>query len=176
MTSGQEGRDRSARRRSPSAAAMLAGNLVLALMWMAMTARFDLSNLILGMAFGYVVLYASQVAVGTSVYFSKSVRLARFMGFYALEVVRSNIRVAVDVITPTPLAKPGIVAIPLEARSDTEITLLTSLISMTPGSLTIDISDDRRVAYVHAMFLADPEAFRRSVKDDLERRVLELTR
>ncbi len=86
---------------------MLAGNLVLALMWMAMTARFDLSNLILGMAFGYVVLYASQVAVGTSVYFSKSVRLVRFMGFYALEVVRSNIRVAVDVDHADPAREAG---------------------------------------------------------------------
>lgn len=155
---------------------MFAGNLVLALVWMTMTARFDLLNLFLGTVVGYVVLYASQVAVGRSAYFGKPVRLARFIGFYALEVIRSNIRVAFDVVTPTSKAKPGIVAIPLDARSDIEITLLGSLISMTPGSLTIDISDDRRVVYVHSMFLADPEAFRRGVKEDLERRVLELMR
>ncbi len=67
-------------------------------------------------------------------------------------------------------------AVPLEVSSDAEIILLTSLISMTPGSLCLDVSSDRRVLYVHVMFLDDPEVFRRSVKRDLERRVLELTR
>lgn len=164
------------RRQAPSAAVMFAGNLVLAVVWMAMTARFDLSNLALGMAFGYLVLYTSQLAVGRSDYFGKPGRLVRFVGFYALEVIRSNVRVAFDVVTPSSRARPGIVAIPLEARSDTEILLLSSLISMTPGSLALDISDDRSVAYVHAMFLDDPETFRREIKADLERRVLELTR
>jgi multicomponent Na+:H+ antiporter subunit E len=176
MSRRPDGQWLSTRRRAPSAAVMFAGNLVLALVWMAMTARFDLSNLALGMAFGYLVLYASQVAVGRSAYFGRPLRLVRFVGFYALEVVRANVRVAFDVATPTSMARPGIVAIPLEARSDTEILLLSSLISMTPGSLTLDISDDRRVVYVHAMFLDDPDAFRRDIKEELERRVLELTR
>jgi multicomponent Na+:H+ antiporter subunit E len=155
---------------------MLAMNLLLALVWMTMTARFDFLNLILGLAVGYGVLVISQVAVGTSVYVSKSVRLVAFVAFYALEVVRANLRVARDVITPTSQARPGIVAVPLEVSSDAEIILLTSLISMTPGSLCLDVSSDRRVLYVHVMFLDDPEVFRRSVKRDLERRVLELTR
>jgi multicomponent Na+:H+ antiporter subunit E len=47
---------------------------------------------------------------------------------------------------------------------------------MTPGSLSIDVSDDRRVLYVHTMFVGDPEAFRRTIKHDFERRVLELLR
>jgi multicomponent Na+:H+ antiporter subunit E len=151
---------------------MLAMNLLLALVWMTMTARFDFLNLILGLAVGYGVLVISQVAVGTSVYVSKSVRLVAFVAFYALEVVRANLRV----VTPTSQARPGIVAVPLEVSSDAEIILLTSLISMTPGSLCLDVSSDRRVLYVHVMFLDDPEVFRRSVKRDLERRVLELTR
>jgi multicomponent Na+:H+ antiporter subunit E len=73
---------------------------------------------------------------------------------------------------------PGVVAIPLDARTDTEITLLANLITLTPGSVSLDLSEDRRVLYVHAMYIdgGDVEAYRRSVKEGLERRVLELLR
>lgn len=73
---------------------------------------------------------------------------------------------------------PGVVAIPLDARTDVEITLLANLITLTPGSVSLDLSEDRRVLYVHAMYIdgGDVEAYRRSIKEGLERRVLELLR
>jgi multicomponent Na+:H+ antiporter subunit E len=114
--------------------------------------------------------------VGNSAYFGKSGALLSFAAFYVLEVVRANLRVALDVATPASRANPAIVAVPLEARTDAEITLLSNLITMTPGSLSIDVSDDRSVIYVHSMFVDDPDELRRSIKDDLERRVLELLR
>jgi multicomponent Na+:H+ antiporter subunit E len=72
--------------------------------------------------------------------------------------------------------RPAIIAIPLDARTDVEITLLSNLIALTPGSLGLDVSDDRSVLYVHGMFVDDPEAFCREIKDGLERRLLELLR
>jgi multicomponent Na+:H+ antiporter subunit E len=73
---------------------------------------------------------------------------------------------------------PGVVAIPLDARTDAEITMLANLITLTPGSVSLDLSDDKRFLYVHAMYIdgGDVEAYRRSVKEGLERRVLELLR
>ena len=90
--------------------------------------------------------------------------------------MRANLRVARDVITPTSYARPGIVAVPLDARTDLEITLLSNLVTMTPGSLSIDVADDRSVMYVHSMFVDDAAELRRVIKDDFERRVLELLR
>jgi multicomponent Na+:H+ antiporter subunit E len=159
-----------------STSAMFAGNLLLALGWVAMNGKFDAVNLLVGFAFGYVVLYLLQRVIGHSRYFARTVGLVRFIGFYILEVVRANLRVAFDVVTPTSYARPGIVAVPLEARSDVEITLLSNLITMTPGSLSVDVADDRSVIYVHVMFLEDPDEVRRQIKDDLEQRVLELLR
>jgi multicomponent Na+:H+ antiporter subunit E len=72
--------------------------------------------------------------------------------------------------------RPAIIAIPLDARTDLEITLLSNLIALTPGSLGLDVSDDRSVLYVHGMFVDDPDAFCRDIKDHLERRLLELLR
>ncbi len=162
--------------RGTSAAAMFAGNLLLALFWVAMSGHFDVVNLLIGLVFGYVVLFLLQRVIGGSSYFRRTIGLVRFIGFYIVEVVRANLRVAFDVVTPTSYARPGVVAVPLEARTDAEITLLSNLITMTPGSLSIDVADDRSVIYVHAMFVEDPDELRRQIKDDLERRVLELLR
>ena len=81
-------------------------------------------------------------------------------------------------LTPMSYVCPGVVAIPLDARTDVEIALLANLITLTPGSVSLDLSEDRRVLYVHAMYIdgGDVEAYRHSIKEGLERRVLELLR
>ena len=173
MTTSRHPRPRS---RGLSAAAMFAANLTLALVWAAMSGHFDVLNLLLGFGFGFLVLFLLQRVVGGSSYFRKSAVLVRFAAFYVVEIVRANIRVAIDVATPTSHSHPAIVAVPMEARTPAEITLLSSLITMTPGSLSVDVADDRSVIYVHSMFVEDVEEFRRSIKDDLEARVLELLR
>jgi multicomponent Na+:H+ antiporter subunit E len=68
------------------------------------------------------------------------------------------------------------VAIPLEARTDFEILFLANLITLTPGTLSLDVSADRKVLYVHAMFLEDRDGFRKQMKDGMERRLLEVLR
>ncbi|MBI2997309.1 MAG: Na+/H+ antiporter subunit E, partial [Deltaproteobacteria bacterium] len=84
--------------------------------------------------------------------------------------------VAHDVLTPPFYMRPRVLALPLDALTDIEITLLANLISLTPGTLSLDVSSDQRVLYVHAMYAADAEAARREMKDGLERRMLRLLR
>jgi multicomponent Na+:H+ antiporter subunit E len=74
--------------------------------------------------------------------------------------------------------RPGVIAVPLDAKTDAEITLLANLITLTPGTLSLDLSPDRGVLYVHTMYIDqdDVERARRQIKDNLERRVLELLR
>ncbi len=151
-------------------------NLLLALTWAAMTAEFSLRNLLVGFGLGFLVLLAARRMLGDVGYFGKVRQAAGFVLFFLWELLLANFRVAYDVITPRLYMRPGVVAIPLDAKTDAEITLLANLITMTPGSLSLDVSDDRRVLYVHGMFVGDVEQFRRSIKDGLERRVLELLR
>jgi multicomponent Na+:H+ antiporter subunit E len=72
--------------------------------------------------------------------------------------------------------KPGVIAVPLDAKSDSEITLLSVLVTLTPGTLSIDVSADRRFLYVHTLFIDDLEEARRSIKTGIERRLLEVMR
>ena len=89
------------------------------------------------------------------------------------ELVVSNLRVSYDIVTPPWYMKPGVIAMPLKARGDFEIAFVANLISLTPGTLSLDVSDDRRVLYIHAMFLHDEAELRHNLAE-LERRALEL--
>lgn len=107
---------------------------------------------------------------------ARAPRLLRFAAFALREVVLANLRVARIVLTPRPRLRPGIVAVPLEPATDAQITVLANLITLTPGTLSVEVSEDRRTLFVHAIDVESPEAFRRETKQGFERAVAELWR
>jgi multicomponent Na+:H+ antiporter subunit E len=151
-------------------------NLVLALTWGAMTGSFEVDNLLVGFAIGFVVMYVAERRTGEARYVRRVVAIVKFIGFYLWELVVANLRVAYDVITPGRRSTPGILAVPLDATTDAEITLVANLLTMTPGDLSIDVSSDRSVLYIHSLYIDDPEKVRRNIKRGFERRVLEMMR
>jgi multicomponent Na+:H+ antiporter subunit E len=151
-------------------------NVFLALVWAAATGNFDPANLLLGFAIGFIVVVFAQRAVGSTNYGRKFILVFRFALFFIYELFKANVRVAYDVITPSQYMRPGVVAIPLSVKTDTEITLLANLISLTPGTLSLDVSDDKSVLYLHAMFVDDPDELRHEIKAGFERRVIEVLR
>jgi multicomponent Na+:H+ antiporter subunit E len=155
---------------------LLLANLVLGLLWMTLTADLTGGNFLLGLALGYLVLRATQGARRRPVYFRKVWETAGFLGFFLKELVVSSLRVAYDVVTPTHHMRPAIIGIPLDVKTDVEITLLSCLLTLTPGTLTLEISPDRRTLYIHAMFVRDPERTRAAIKEGFERRILRLMR
>jgi len=96
--------------------------------------------------------------------------------FFAWALIIANIRVAMDVLRPHTSIRPAVVAIPLDVTSDAEILLLSMLINITPGSVTIDLAEDRRTLYVHVMHMVSAETSRHEIKDGFERRVKRLFR
>jgi multicomponent Na+:H+ antiporter subunit E len=159
---------------------LLLWNLVLALMWAIATGQFNVANVVLGFALGYAVLWFTRRGHGlpSSRYFARVPEVLRFVAFYLWELLLANLRVAYDVATPKHHMRPGVIAIPIDAESDIEIATLANLITLTPGTLSLDLSPDRRVLYIHAMYIdgGQVDAFRRRIKQSLERRVLELLR
>jgi len=152
-------------------------NIGLATAWAALMGAFDATTLAAGYAVGYLVLWATQPTLGPSAYVMGVGRAVAFVVFYLVELVWSSIQVAIDVCRPRLRMCPGVVGLPLRARTDAEITVLANLISLTPGTLSLDVSPDRRVLYVHAMDLAEgPDALRAEIRDTLENRVLTLLR
>lgn len=151
-------------------------NIILAMLWAASQGSTAVAHLFVGFVIGYVALYLTRPLLGPTKYFSKFWALLSFMAFLIVELIKSNIRVAWDVLTPRDHNRPGIVAVPLDAQTELEIMLLANLITLTPGTLSLDVSEDRSVLYVHSMFVDDVDSFRRDIKNGFERRVLELLR
>ena len=101
-------------------------------------------------------------------------RAVGFIMFYLKEVISANLRIARDILSPHLDASPGVIAVPLDELSDLQMMALSNLITMTPGTLSLDISDDRRSLYVHAMYVDDPEMLRREIKDGYEKKIKEI--
>ena len=150
---------------------MLLGSILLALAWAALEGELTLANLLVGYAVGYGILAALGAGgVMPSTLVSRTSRALGLAGFFVWELLIANFRVAADVVRGTQI-EPAVVAIPLDITSDGEILLLSMLINITPGSVTIDLADDRRTLYVHVMHMTSADATRHEIKTGFERRV-----
>ncbi len=149
-------------------------NIMLALSWLLLTGDFSGRGLLTGLIFGYFVLYLVALGKGERItYVRKIPQIIGFTLFYIWELIKSNMRVAYEVLTPTHNMEPGVIGLELELESDAGITILANLITMTPGTLSLDVSNDRRMLFIHAMYVGDRDGLLRELKD-LERRVIEL--
>ncbi|QCK17132.1 cation:proton antiporter [Mangrovivirga cuniculi] len=110
--------------------------------------------------------------------FYKTPKIGALILFYFKELLIASGRVAYEVVTPTDHMRPAVVAIPLEAKTDLEITLLANFITLTPGTLSIDVSRDRKTLYIHELYVksGDKERLRRQIKDGFEKKILKITR
>lgn len=150
-------------------------NILLALAWVAKTEKLDTANFFFGFALGFVLIAFVGRTMGFS-YAQKARQVVAFIGFFVKELALSNLRVAYEVVTPTHYMQPAIIKVPLDLEEDVAITILANFITLTPGTLSLSVTPDRKALFVHTMHLdeRDPEAFRRKIKNDLEKRVQEL--
>ena len=151
-------------------------NFLLALIWAAATVEISMRNLVIGYLIGFGVLWFMQPIIGQTRYFTKVGMLIRFGAYIVKEIILSNLRVAYDVITPKIHMRPGVIAVPLDAESDFEIAVMANLITLTPGTMSLGVSSDRRYLYVHSMFIKDPEALKQEIKRGIEQPLLQVMR
>lgn len=151
-------------------------NLILALLWVAVSGSATFLNFL----FGFIV---SALAIGLireqaeGVSYLRRVRLVLSLTMlFFKELALSAWKVAILVTRRDMDLKPGIFAFPLKVDRDFEITLLANLITLTPGTLSVDVSDDRRFLYVHAIDCSDPEGAKRDIAEGFERKIMEAFR
>lgn len=155
---------------------ILFANVLLALAWAAVTGGFSALNLAFGFGLGALALVLIRECTGRPGYIGRIARAAALAGLFLVELAKSAVRVAAMVVSPRLDPHPAIVAFPLTVTSDIEIALLANLITLTPGTLSVDVSDDRRVLFVHCIDAPDPAAVIADIRDGFERRILEAFR
>lgn len=149
--------------------------VILALVWAGISGNFSGLNLLFGGLMGGAAVFLLRDALAGP---AASRRLRRVLSLSLLfiwELMVSAVRVAAVVIRPnmTKAVRPAIVAVPISLKSDAEITLLANLITLTPGTLTVDVSPDKSVLYVHALDMADRDALIADIANGFEKKVRE---
>lgn len=153
--------------------ALYLANLLLALVWVLVTGSFTLANMIFGFLLGGAALFLIREQVGSLGYFEQGRKIISLFALFVKELALSAWRVAKLVLSPSMELKPGIFAYPLTVERDFEITLLANLITLTPGTLSVDVSGDRKFLYVHAIDCTDPDGLRKDIAEGFERKIKE---
>lgn len=150
--------------------------IVLALGWATITGNFSGLNLLFGAAIGALAALLLRSAFAPPRALRKLRRIISLALLFLYELMVSAIRVAIIVLTPDlkSALRPAIVAVPLTVKSDAEITLLANLITLTPGTLSVDVSDDRSLLYVHVLTLSTREALIADIASGFETKVKEV--
>jgi len=150
--------------------------IFLAIIWAALTGSFTLPNFAFGLLLGWLALYLVREQLDVRHGRYRVVRIAMLAGLFARELLLSGWRVAKLVTTPRMDLKPGIFAYPLSVDRDFEITLLANMITLTPGTLSVDVSEDRRTLYVHALDCSDVDQAISEIRNGFERKIEEAFR
>ncbi|SHL62764.1 Na+/H+ antiporter subunit E [Roseibium suaedae] len=151
-------------------------NILMALSWAAVTGSFSVVNLAFGFALSLAALFLIREQVGTTASFQRAGKVVSLAILFVYELVLSAWRVARIVIRPKIELQPGIIAYPLTVTGDFEITLLANLITLTPGTLSVDVSEDRKTLFVHCIDVPDPQGTIDDIKNGFERKILEVFR
>jgi len=140
-------------------------HLAFSYLWAALLGGYDFLTLLSGFVLGFL-LFRMTLNEPTALYRRRVVAVFRFLLFYLREILLSNLRIAFDVARGRPNLKPGIVAVRAEGLSPRATVLVANLITMTPGTLSLDISEDGDRIYVHCLYLHDPDGTRRAMEKD----------
>jgi multicomponent Na+:H+ antiporter subunit E len=147
---------------------------LLALAWVALTGDLSLANLVFALLLGGLAM-ALAWPLGPYPLFARvrPVKAVVLLLYFAGQVVIANLKVAAAVLGPRRLLRPALVAVPLDIQDDDQIAVLSNMITLTPGTLSLEVSEDRKTLYVHAIYASSAEDLRREIKEGFEHRVRE---
>jgi multicomponent Na+:H+ antiporter subunit E len=149
---------------------------LLALAWIALTGDLSPGNTVFALVLGTGAALLERPLGAGGFQRIRPLRLPGFLLYFLGQLVLANLRVVRALLTPLGRLRPAIVAVPLSLDREAEIALLANLITLTPGTLSLELSEDQRTLFVHAIGVSNPAALRREIRHGFERRILEALR
>lgn len=152
-------------------------NFLLAALWMFFESSVTLSTFIIGYLLGLLIIFVMRRFFNTRFYLYRVFAVIWLTILFLKELVLANLAVLKVVLKPNlDDIKPGIFAFETELETEWEVTLLSSLITLTPGTLVVDVSDDNKVLYIHSMDIEDVDEAAESIKLSFEKAISEVSR
>jgi multicomponent Na+:H+ antiporter subunit E len=151
-------------------------NFFLAFVWMFLSVSFTAQSFLIGFILGLLVIFAFRRFFTSRFYLLRVGAVVSLLFLFIKELIMANISVLKVVLKPKLDFQPGIFALPTELKTDWEITLLANLITLTPGTLVVDVSFDNKILYIHAIDIADVDESIDEIKNSFEKAIMEVSR
>ncbi|WP_323776020.1 Na+/H+ antiporter subunit E [Leisingera sp.] len=149
--------------------------LLLTLTWLLLVNSWSLNSLIFGLMLGVLIPFVTQPFWPNRPQLRRPLKIAEYILVVLLDIVQANIIVArIVLFKPNADRRPNWITIPLDLKTPEAITALAGTITMTPGTLSADISDEGHSLLVHCLDAPNPDAVRDEIKQRYERRLMEI--
>lgn len=151
-------------------------NFLLAFLWMFLSMNFSATCFIVGYLLGIIMLLVMRKFFKSRLYLARVWAIIKLTFLFLKELVLANIQVLKIALSPKLEMRPAFFALPTELTQDWEIVLLSSLITLTPGTVVVHVSDDAKTLYVHAIDMDDVDDAINAIKNSFEKAILEVSR
>jgi multicomponent Na+:H+ antiporter subunit E len=151
-------------------------NLLIGVIWMFLSEHYSFASFLAGFLIGSGLLFLLNRFIPDSYYFKYVKAIVYLIFLFLKELILANLEVLKWVYKPKLDFQPGIIALPIDVKKNWEITLLANLITLTPGTLSVDVSRDQRFIYIHAIDLPDVNDTIVGIKNTFEKAIKEVTR
>jgi multicomponent Na+:H+ antiporter subunit E len=151
-------------------------NFVIAFVWMFLNNSWAGLTFVIGYILGILILFILRRFFSERFYLGRVYAVVKLLLIFLRELFKSNIAVIQDVLKPKLDIQPCIFALPITVKREWEITVLANLITLTPGTLVVDISDDNTLLYIHAMNINDVDETIDDIKNTFEKAIMEVSR
>lgn len=151
-------------------------NLCIAFVWMFFHNSWNVGTFFIGYLVGMGLIFALRRFLPSKLYFRKIIPIIKLILLFFKELFLSSMFVAKELLRPKLTIRPGIIAVPTKLRTDWEIATFACLITLTPGTLTMEVSPEGDTLYIHSMDIFDTEESVRQIKDTFEKAIMEVSR
>lgn len=151
-------------------------NIIIAVTWIFLQNSFTATSFLFGYIIGIIILYILRRFLVFDFYMIRIWAIIKLIMLFIIELIKANIDVIKIVLSPKLNNQPGIIAVETRLESNVEITLLAALISLTPGTVSMDFSADGKTIYIHSIDVPDKEEIIDQIQNSFERAIMEVTK
>lgn len=150
-------------------------SVVLVIVWVLLVNTLTLNAVVFGAILGLVVPLLTRAYWPDAPRLRNPLMITEYMLVVLWDIVVANVQVAMIILFKSDAARrPGWVTVPLDLRTPEAITVLAGTITMTPGTVSSDLSADGHAILVHCLHAPDTAAVRDQIKSRYERRLMEI--
>lgn len=151
-------------------------NLFVSLIWVLLSRSYTIKDAVIGYLVGMAVLFLLRGILSQDFYMRRVWAAIKLFFLFLVELTKANIDVVKLVWSPKLDNHTGIVAYNTDLETPAEITLLSIMVSLTPGTMPLDFSKDNKVIYIHVVDLDDKQDFKDDIRNTFEKAIKEVTR